>query len=84
MRCSSSRWHHPGNADRRLGPHRSGVGQLRRPDGDRVTVIDSRGAFATPERFPTARILVGWPESVIGQVDLDRRTWVVILSRPRP
>jgi xanthine dehydrogenase accessory factor len=45
-----------------------------------VTIIDSRAAFATPERFPTARILVGWPESVIGQVHLDRRTWVVILS----
>jgi xanthine dehydrogenase accessory factor len=48
--------------------------------GYRVTIIDSRAAFATPERFPTARILVGWPESVIGQVHLDRRTWVVILS----
>lgn len=48
--------------------------------GYRVTVIDSRGAFATPERFPTARVLVGWPESVIDQVGLDRRTWVVILS----
>jgi xanthine dehydrogenase accessory factor len=48
--------------------------------GYRVTVIDSRAAFATAERFPTARVLVGWPESVIGQVDFDRRTWVVILS----
>jgi xanthine dehydrogenase accessory factor len=48
--------------------------------GYRVTVMDSRGAFATPERFPTARVLVGWPESVIDQVPLDRRTWVVILS----
>ncbi|MGH8947847.1 MAG: XdhC family protein, partial [Acidimicrobiia bacterium] len=48
--------------------------------GYRVTVMDSRGAFATPERFPTARVLVGWPESVIDQVALDRRTWVVILS----
>ena len=43
-------------------------------------MIDSRGAFATPERFPTARVLVGWPENVIDQVGLDRRTWVVILS----
>jgi len=48
--------------------------------GYRVTVIDSRGAFATPERFPQARIIVGWPENVIGEVPLDRRTWVVILS----
>lgn len=48
--------------------------------GYRVTVIDSRGAFASPERFPTARIVIGWPESVIGDIELDRRTWVVILS----
>jgi xanthine dehydrogenase accessory factor len=48
--------------------------------GYRVTVIDSRGAFATPERFPQARIIVGWPENVIGEVPLDRRTWVVVLS----
>jgi xanthine dehydrogenase accessory factor len=52
--------------------------------GYRVTVIDSRGAFATADRFPTSRIIVGWPEKVIGQVDLDRRTWVVILSHTPP
>jgi xanthine dehydrogenase accessory factor len=52
--------------------------------GYRVTVIDSRGAFATTERFPTARILIGWPEKVIGEVTLDRRTWVVILSHAPP
>ena len=48
--------------------------------GYRVAVMDSRGVFATPERFPTSRVLVGWPDSVIDQVPLDRRTWVVILS----
>jgi xanthine dehydrogenase accessory factor len=48
--------------------------------GYRVTVVDSRGAFATPERFPNARILVGWPGEVLDQITLDRRTWVVILS----
>jgi xanthine dehydrogenase accessory factor len=52
--------------------------------GYRVTVIDSRGAFATPERFPNARILVGWPENMIGEITLDRRTWVVILSHAPP
>ncbi len=52
--------------------------------GYRVTVIDSRGAFVTPERFPTARLLIGLPENVIGEVDLDRRTWVVILSHAPP
>jgi xanthine dehydrogenase accessory factor len=52
--------------------------------GYRVTVIDSRGAFATPDRFPNARIIVGWPENVIDQVTLDRRTWLVILSHAPP
>jgi len=51
--------------------------------GYRVTVVDSRAAFATPERFPTARVLVGWPEDVLDQVRLDRRTWVIILSHEK-
>jgi xanthine dehydrogenase accessory factor len=52
--------------------------------GYRVTVMDSRGAFTTPERFPNSRIVIGWPEAVIDQVLLDRRTWVVILSHAPP
>jgi xanthine dehydrogenase accessory factor len=51
--------------------------------GYRVTVADSRAAFATPERFPTARVLVGWPEDVLDKVRLDRRTWVIILSHDK-
>ena len=48
--------------------------------GYRVTVVDSRGAFATPDRFPATRIVVGWPENVLDQITFDRRTWLVILS----
>lgn len=51
--------------------------------GYRVTVVDSRAAFATPERFPSARVLVGWPQDVLDQVRLDRRTWVIILSHDK-
>ncbi len=48
--------------------------------GYRVTVVDSRQMFATEERFPTARVLVGWPRDLIDQLHFDRRSWVVVLS----
>lgn len=49
--------------------------------GYRVTVVDSRPAFATEERFPEAhRVIVGWPRDIMDQLSFDRRTWVVVLS----
>jgi xanthine dehydrogenase accessory factor len=49
--------------------------------GYRVTVVDSRPAFATEERFPDAhRVLVGWPRDLMDQLGFDRRTWVIVLS----
>ena len=49
--------------------------------GYRVTVVDSRPAFATEERFPEAqRVIKGWPRDIMDQLHFDRRTWVVVLS----
>lgn len=49
--------------------------------GYRVTVVDSRPAFATDERFPEARrVIMGWPRDIMDQLNFDRRTWVVVLS----
>lgn len=49
--------------------------------GYRVSVSDARPLFTTIERFPDAyEILVGWPDELADQIDIDRRTYVVLLS----
>lgn len=55
--------------------------RIARELGFRTVVADARGAFATQERFPDVdELVVGWPERVLDHVDLDRRTYVVVLS----
>ncbi len=52
--------------------------------GFRVVVSDARKTWATEERFPTVdRLIVGWPQTVFEQLELDRRTYVVLLSHDR-
>ena len=49
--------------------------------GFHVTVSDARPAFTTAERFPDAdQVLVGWPDDLRDDIELDRRTYVVLLS----
>lgn len=49
--------------------------------GFRVVVADARAAWATEERFPDVdRLIVGWPDAVFDKIDLDRRTYVVLLN----
>jgi len=49
--------------------------------GYRVTVIDARAKFLTPERFPEADELIqAWPDEGLAKLTLDRSTYVVILT----
>lgn len=48
--------------------------------GFAVTVVDPRGAFATPERFPGAALVTSWPDEALAALALDRRTAVVTLT----
>ena len=45
-----------------------------------VTVIDPRGSFASPERFPAVKLLPEWPDEVLPSVGIDERTAVVLLT----
>jgi xanthine dehydrogenase accessory factor len=55
--------------------------RMARLMGYRVTIVDARGQFATPERFPEAdQILVQWPDEALSHLTVDRSTAVVILT----
>lgn len=45
-----------------------------------VVVIDPRSRFATPERFPGVELLVGWPDEMMADLELDHATAVVTLT----
>jgi xanthine dehydrogenase accessory factor len=47
----------------------------------RVTVIDDRADYASPERFPTATRIVGDIESDLRRFDIDANTYIVIVTR---
>ena len=49
--------------------------------GYHVTVVDARGALATPERFPQAdSIIVEWPDDALASIGLDGSTSIVVLT----
>lgn len=52
--------------------------------GFRVIVADARATWATEDRFPNVdRLVVGWPDAVLDEIELDGRTYVVMLSHDR-
>ena len=53
---------------------------LARQTGYEVFVVDPRGAFATPQRFPDAQLMVQWPGDALKILRLDDRTALATLS----
>jgi xanthine dehydrogenase accessory factor len=45
-----------------------------------VTVIDPRGAWLSPMRFPHAKRIMLWPDEALPAMTLDERTALVVLS----
>ncbi len=57
------------------------LSQMAQLLGFRVTVVDGRGRFATPERFPNVdELIVEWPDDVIPRLQMDSASYVVILT----
>lgn len=48
--------------------------------GWRVTVVDVRAAFTTPERFPGAQLILAHPDQFAAFVPLDARTCVMVMN----
>lgn len=48
--------------------------------GFEVVVIDPRGAFASPERFPDVELCDEWPDEALARLGLDSATALVALS----
>jgi len=56
------------------------LAQFNEAFGFELIVVDPRTAFATPERFPRARLLHDWPDVALEKLALDRGSAVVVLS----
>ena len=55
---------------------------VARLSGWRPFVVDPRGRFATPERFPAAeRVIVAWPQAAFAELaPIDRATAIAVLT----
>ncbi|MGZ6644581.1 MAG: XdhC family protein, partial [Solirubrobacteraceae bacterium] len=55
---------------------------LARVSGWRPYVIDPRGFFARPDRFPDAeQVVAAWPEEGFAKIGgIDRATWIAVLT----
>lgn len=56
------------------------VTPMARAAGYEVIIIDPRGAFATPERFPDVTLHADWPDEILPSIALDTRTAFLALT----
>ncbi len=56
------------------------LAQMAALAGYAVSVIDPRGAFATPERFPDVGVSDEWPDEALERLAPDARTAVITLT----
>lgn len=56
------------------------VAQLGTLFGWPVTVVDPRGAWLTPMRFPNVTRIVRWPDEALRDLTLNARTAVIVLT----
>src|SRR5215510_13195078 len=45
-----------------------------------VTIVDPRTAFASPERFPSVKVIAEWPDKALPPLGVDRYTAFVALT----
>jgi xanthine dehydrogenase accessory factor len=61
--------------------HASALAGVGRFLGYRVTVVDARAAFVTPERFPDVdELVVDWPDRFLERAPVDERTAICVLT----
>lgn len=56
------------------------LAQIASNVGFSVTVIDARGLFATPERFPGIEVVQDWPDRAMKTLGVDDETYVAVLT----
>jgi xanthine dehydrogenase accessory factor len=61
--------------------HAAALTRVAKLLGYRVTVVDARAAFVTPERFPDAdELVVAWPDTFLRDAPVDARTAICVLT----
>jgi xanthine dehydrogenase accessory factor len=62
--------------------HAAALARLAKAAGWRAYVVDPRGRFATPERFPDAEeVIVAWPEEAFARLGgIDRATYIAVIT----